>query len=266
MPLNNNSPYMNREYKLGLTLSGGGVKGFAHAGALMAMEEFGLKPDIISGTSAGAIVGALYSSGQSPDNIRKIFKNKYFNNFVELTIPKRGLFGTSDFVKFLKDNISADTFEELKIPLFAVATDFDNGKSVVFSSGELCRRIMASACVPVFFNPIEIDGVHYVDGGIFRNFPVSVIREKCEKIIGINVSPLISQKYSKTIVGVAERSYHLMFRANTVEDKKLCDILIEVEQAMQYRLYDFKKVDVIFKLGYDAMKLALQNKIKTLEE
>ncbi|MFA5850468.1 MAG: patatin-like phospholipase family protein [Bacteroidales bacterium] len=255
---------MNREHKLGLTLSGGGVKGFAHAGALMAMEEFGLKPDVISGTSAGAIVGALYSSGHSPDNIRKIFKAKYFNSFVELTIPKRGLFGTSDFIRFLKDNILADTFEELKIPLYAVATDFDHGKSVVFSTGLLCERIMASACVPVFFNPIEIDGVHYVDGGIFRNFPVSVIRESCERVIGINVSPLISQKYSKTIVGVAERSYHLMFRANAEEDKKLCDILIEVEQAMQYRLYDIRKVDVIYKLGYDATKLALLNHIKTL--
>src|SRR3989339_1632789 len=98
MPLSNTTPVMNKVHKLGLTLSGGGVKGFAHAGALMAMEEFGLKPDVISGTSAGAIVGALYSSGQSPDDIRKIFKAKYFNSFVELTIPKRGLFGTSDFV------------------------------------------------------------------------------------------------------------------------------------------------------------------------
>ncbi|MEN6619169.1 MAG: patatin-like phospholipase family protein [Rikenellaceae bacterium] len=250
---------MSEKYKLGLTLSGGGVKGFAHAGALMAMEELGLKPNVISGTSAGAIVGALYSSGQSPDSIRKIFKTKYFNNFVELTIPKSGLFGTADFIKFLKDNILVETFEELQIPLKVVATDFDNGKSVVFSSGELSRRIMASACVPVFFNPIEIDGVHYVDGGIFKNFPVSVIRKSCEKMIGINVSPLITKKYSKTIVGIAERSYHFMFRANTVEDKRLCDVLVEVEQAMQFKVYDLKKVDLIFKLGYNAMKEAILN-------
>ncbi|MFA6334896.1 MAG: patatin-like phospholipase family protein [Bacteroidales bacterium] len=248
---------MSKKYKLGLALSGGGVKGFAHAGALKAMEEAGLKPDVISGTSAGAIVGSLYSSGQSPDNIRQIFKEKYINNFIELTLSKSGLFGTADFIKFLDKNLLVDTFEKLTIPLFVVATDFDNGKSVVFSSGELKKRVMASACVPIFFNPLEIDGVHYVDGGIFKNFPVSVIRESCEKVIGINVSPLITKKYSKTIVGVAERSYHFMFQANTLEEKKLCDVLVEVEEAMQFRTFDLKKVDVIFQLGYDAMKEAL---------
>ncbi len=250
---------MAREYKLGLALSGGGVKGFAHAGAIKALEEEGIRPDVIVGTSAGAIVGALYASGQSPDQIRNIFKAKDFNNFIQLTLPKRGLFGTAEFIKFLGDNILVDSFEQLSIPLNVVATDFDNGKSVIFSSGELKTRVMASACIPVFFNPLLIDGVNYVDGGIFKNFPVSVIREKCEKIIGINVSPLMTEKYSKTIVGVAERSYHFMFKANSVEDKRMCDILVEVEQAMQFKIYDLKKVDIIYKLGYDAMKKALNN-------
>ncbi len=248
---------MSKKYKLGLTLSGGGAKGFAHAGALKAMEEAGIRPDVISGTSAGAIVGSLYSSGQSPEKICQIFKEKDFNNFIELTIPRSGLFGTADFIKFLDENLLVKTFEQLSIPLYVVATDFDNGKSVAFSSGDLTKRVMASACVPIFFKPLEIDGIHYVDGGIFNNFPVSVIRESCDKVIGINVSPLITDKYSKTIVGVAERSYHFMFRANTLEEKKLCDVLVEVEEAMQFRSFDLKNVDKIFQLGYNAMKTAL---------
>ncbi len=83
---------MNKKHKTGLALSGGGVKGFAHAGAIKAMEEKGIYPDIISGTSAGAIVGALYSAGYSPDEICSLFKQKDFNDFVEITLPKSGLF------------------------------------------------------------------------------------------------------------------------------------------------------------------------------
>jgi len=126
---------MAEKFKLGLALSGGGVKGFAHAGALKAMEENGMRPDVISGTSAGAIVAAaivaaLYSAGHSPAEICSLFKAKDFNNFVEFNIPKSGLFGISGFSKFLKENIKYKTFEELPIPIFVVATDLDNGRSV----------------------------------------------------------------------------------------------------------------------------------------
>ena len=75
-----------------------------------------------------------------------------------------------------------------------------------------------------------INGVHYVDGGLFHNFPVSIIREECERIIGVNVSPLVPQKYKQTIFHIAERSYHYMFRANTLEDREMCDVLIEAEE------------------------------------
>lgn len=251
-----------KRYKLGLALSGGGVKGFAHAGALKAMEEHGIRPDIISGTSAGAIVGALYSAGHTPDEICNLFKDKDFNHFVELNLPKNGLFRTTAFLKFLKENIRMKSFEELPVPLRIVATNLDEGKSVVFSEGELHRKIMASSCIPVIFNPVEIDGVSYADGGIFKNFPVSVIREDCETIIGINASPLVAEKYSKNIVGIAERTYHFMFRANTVEDKKMCDILVEVESAMQFKTFDLKKVDIIFEMGYQSMCKALETNKK----
>ena len=256
---------MSYKYKLGIALSGGGVKGFAHAGALKAIEEFGIRPEIISGTSAGAIVGAMYASGLPPEKIIEIFRNRYINNFIEFTLPKAGLFGTAGFIKFLDENIPVKTFEELKIPLFVVATDFDHGKSVIFSSGDLINKVMASACVPVFFKPITIEGINYVDGGLFMNFPVSVIRKECEKVIGINVSPLIADKYSKSIIGVVERTYHYIFRANTILEKRLCDILVEVEEAMQFKVFDLDKVDQIFELGYQVMKSKLEQKTDILK-
>ena len=108
------------------------------------------------------------------------------------------------------------------------------------------------------FNPIEINGHLYADGGIFKNFPVSIIRDQCKKVIGINASPLVTEKYSKNIVGIAERTYHFMFRANTMEDKRMCDILVEVESVMQFKTFDLNKVDIIFQMGYEAMSSELK--------
>lgn len=240
-----------KQYKLGLALSGGGAKGFAHCGALQALEEFGLKPDIIAGTSAGSVVGALYAAGNSPIDICLAFMGKEFSNFVKFLVPKAGFFDHSPFEAFLMQYLKAKRFDELQIPLYVVASDLDHGKSVVFKEGELGKCILASCCVPVIFNPVEIDGVHYVDGGIFRNFPVTPIRDICEEVIGINVSPLISADYKQNILSIAQRSYHFMFKSNMLEDKKLCDILVEVEEAQQYSTFDLENIHQIFKLGYE---------------
>jgi len=263
--MDNTVGVIKRRYNIGLALSGGGVKGFAHAGALKALEEYNIKPDIISGTSAGAVVAVLYSAGYSPDEICDLFYNKDFNDFVELNIPKCGFFGTAGFITFLKKHINYELIEELPIPVRIVATDLDNGRSITFSEGELHKRVMASACVPIVFTPVDIDGTKYVDGGIFKNFPVSVIRDECEFVIGVNASPLVTEKYKKNIVGIAERSYHFMFRANTIEDKKLCDILVETDSVMQFKTFDLKQVKVIFNTGYEEMKRALELKSFNLE-
>lgn len=249
---------MKKKYKLGLALSGGGVKGFAHAGALKALEEFGYKPDIISGTSAGAVAGALYVAGYTPKEICDLFKNKSFSNFTNITIPTSGLFSPAKFVDFLKQKITYANIEDLPIPMRIVATDLDAGKIKVFTEGSLAERVMASATVPVVFPPTVIDDVHYVDGGIFCNFPVDVIRQDCEKVIGINVSPLVPTQYKQTIIEIALRSYNFMFRANTKEDGMLCDILVELPDVLQYDMFDLDAIDEIYRMGYHETKLALQ--------
>lgn len=249
---------MKKKYKLGLALSGGGVKGFAHAGALKALEEFGYKPDIISGTSAGAVAGALYVAGYSPKEICDLFKNKSFSNFTNITIPTSGLFSPAKFVDFLKQKITYANIEDLPIPMRIVATDLDAGKIKVFTEGSLAERVMASATVPVVFPPTVIDDVHYVDGGIFCNFPVDVIRQDCEKVIGINVSPLVPTQYKQTIIEIALRSYNFMFRANTKEDGMLCDVLVELPDVLQYDMFDLDAIDEIYRMGYHETKLALQ--------
>ena len=254
---------MNRStypYELGLALSGGGARGFAHLGALKALDEFQLKPNIIAGTSAGAIAGALYADGYAPEEIMQLFAGQELSQFTEIQLPKSGIFSMEKFRKFLKRHLRAKTFEELSIPLHVVATDLDDGISAVFSQGSLIDPIVASCSIPIIFNPVLIDGIHYVDGGLFHNFPVSNIRGMCQKVIGVNVNPLIQKKYSQTIIHIAERSFHYMFGANSIPDKALCDILIEIEEVGGVKIFDLANTHNIFNMGYEAAIHTLSEK------
>lgn len=250
-----------KPYKIGIALSGGGVKGLCHAGVLKALEELGIKPDIISGVSSGALVGALYSDGYSPDEIAVCFEEISFRNMTKIRLPDGGFFKTDIFQKFLTKKLRAKTFEELHIPLRVVTTNLDKGHSVTFSSGQLIDPIVASCSIPVLFSPKIINGVHYVDGGVLKNFPVSTIREECERVIGINASPLVADEYKQSIVNVAMRSYNFMFKANIIHDKELCDLLIEPVDMGNYDTFDIDKGREIFELGYRSAKQLLALKM-----
>jgi len=239
-----------KPYKIGLALSGGGAKGFAHIGVLKLLEECGIKPDIIAGTSVGALMGSLFADGYTADEIKVMFNGREFQDFAQFQLPKSGLFDSSRFSHFMKRNLRAATFEELKTKMIVVTTDLDNGKCHLFSSGPIAEPVRASCSVPIIFSPVIINGTHYVDGGIFHNFPVSIIRDQCEIVIGVNVSPYTSQNYNKNIYSIAERSYHYLFKANTEDDRLNCDILIETEEFAQYKMFDLKNVNLIAHIGY----------------
>ncbi len=258
-----------RPHKIGLALSGGGAKGFAHIGVFKLLEECGVKPDIISGTSAGSLLGVLFADGYSADEIKNMFVGREFSEFAQLQIPKSGLFSYDRFQEFLKRHLRTKRIEDLPIPAVIVATDLDRGSSHEFRSGPIVEAVTASCCMPIVFSPMLIDGVHYVDGGLFRNFPVSTIRGECEYVIGVNVSPLIPQRYRQTLLHIAERTYHYVFKANAIEDRKLCDILIEVKKAGLYKTFDLENVDLISDIGYEAAvkafrKVVQENKHKSL--
>lgn len=255
--------FTEKPYQIGIALSGGGIKGLCHAGVLKALEEHGIKPDIISGVSAGAVVGALYADGYTPDEIALLFEHISFREMTKIQIPDGGFLRIDAFQKFLAKKLRAKTFEELKIPLRIVATDLDKGQSVVFSSGSLIEPIIGSCSIPVLFSPKVIDGVHYVDGGVLKNFPVSTIRQDCQKVIGINANPLVADKFKPSILNVASRSYNFMFKANTLHDKDLCDLLIEPVDMGNYEIFDIYKGREIFELGYHSTMQLLENKLNT---
>lgn len=240
------------KYHLGYALGGGGAKGFAHLGALQLMEEKGLTPDIIAGTSAGSLAGVLYADGYHPQEIHELFENRNIHDLIEWALPTNGFFKTRGLQKFLKNNLRAQSFEQLQIPFIAVATDWKRGVTVQFSEGKLlAESVVASCTVPVLFQPQVIDGVEYVDGGLFKNFPVSVIRQNCKYVIGVNVTPILEGGETNTIRSMSERTFHLMSNANSVIDRKLCDILIEVRGNQRFAIRKFDNIHSISDIGYN---------------
>lgn len=233
-----------------MALSGGGIKGLCHVGVIKALEEHGIYPDIISGVSAGAVVGAFYGDGFTPDEIAALFEDISFRKMTNIQIPEGGFFRIDAFEKFLKKTLRTKNIEDLKIPLRIVATNLDKGCSVTFEKGNLVEALVASSSIPILFSPKKINGVHYVDGGVLKNFPVSVIRDDCEKIIGINASPLVADDYKLNVLNVAARIYHFMFKANILTDKEMCDLLIEPVDMANYDTFDVDKGREIFELGY----------------
>jgi len=238
-------------YDLGIALSGGGAKGFAHLGVLEALNERGLYPQIMSGTSAGAFAAVLYADGYTPKEIIGFFKKKVFREFAEFSIPHGGFFKSERFQSFLKKHLRSKKFEDLKIPLNVLTTDIEFGESYVFNKGPIIPAIIASCSVPIIFRPVEIDSHYYVDGGLFKNFPVSTIRNECRKVIGVNVSPLTQAEFRSSIKYIAERSFHYMSTSNTLLDRSLCDYLIESDSLFKYSMFDLDHVEEIYQTGYE---------------
>ncbi len=247
----------NKSYRIGYALSGGFIKGFAHLGVMQALLEHDMKPDIISGVSAGALAGVFYADGNEPHRAIEFFTGQKFMDLTSWALTKTGFFKLDDFISFLNTNLKHQKLEEMKTPLIITATDLDHGKCVQFRKGNVAELVAASCCMPVMFTPIKIDGVNYVDGGVFKNLPVSTIRKECEKVIAINVSPLIAGKYKMNILNIALRSYHFMFRANTFPDRENADLLIEPYGLNGYGNRELQRAEEIFLHGYTVGNEAL---------
>lgn len=254
------------KYQTGFVLSGGFIKGFAHLGAMQALLEHDIRPQIISATSAGSLVGVLYADGNEPYQVLEFFKGLKFSDLTKPVFPTTGFFELAELQDFLKSHLRRQRLELLPVPMVVTATDLDHGKTVLFRQGEIAACVTASCSMPVLFTPIEIDGIHYVDGGVLMNLPVSPIREECEKIVAINVSPIPTPENKMNIVSIAERSYHLIFRSNSVGERTKADVLIEPLNLSGYSNMDLDKADEIFKLGYDKANETINHGRLTIDD
>lgn len=248
-----------KPYRLGLALSGGGARGFAHIGALKALQEHGIHPDVVAGVSAGSVVAVLYASGIAPDRMLELFRNVKFGNLAELKMPRDGFFCLDRFKKFILDSVGVERLEDLKIPTIIGVTDLHRGVPVAFAKGPLGDIVMASCSIPIVFKPVRIGQTDYVDGGVLHNLPAWALRDKCSRLIGINCSPLRANPYRGTLPDIAQRTYSLMARANAVADMALCDLTVETTEIADHQVFNLKEIEHVYRSGYDATETALRD-------
>ncbi len=204
-------------------------------------------------------MATLYSSGFTPKQMIETFQGmNFFKDIVAPSVPKGGLFDSHPLVELLQKQLPYSRLEELPVPTFIVASDLEHGVPKVFTKGELAPRVVASCSIPVIFQPICINGIHYVDGGAFQNLPVSAIRQKCEKVIAFNLFHLEEEKYKDTLVSVAYRAFVMMMVSNVAADTAQADLSIELDTS-DCKAYDISKIEDLFFRGYE-------NTVKVLEE
>ena len=249
-------------YKIGLALSGGGVRGFAHIGALRALEDIGIKPDIIAGVSAGSIVASFYAAGMSADEIFEIFGNIDMSKFLQVDISKSGFLKLDKFRKFIAQNLPIENIEQLVVPTIIGATDIDNQQEKAFTTGNIAERVIASCSIPLVFKPVKIDKTYYVDGGVMHNLPSYYLRPLCDTVIGINVSPSKLGPVKMNVRSLAYRTYKMMTMRNVEADKQLCDLLVDIVSIQGHSTFDIKAANKIAQKGYfETMKILKNSQI-----
>jgi NTE family protein len=160
---------------LGLAFGGGGMKGWSHLGVLSVLEQYGLRPGVVAGSSAGALVGAYYAYGYSLAEMGEMMRSQRTTSLFSLRFDGVGLLHSDAFRAYLTGYLGDCRFEDLRVPFYVVCTDLETGKEVVLNRGPLVEAILASSAIPGIFSPVEIDGRLLVDGGLCNNVPVSAL-------------------------------------------------------------------------------------------
>lgn len=244
--------------KLGLALGAGGSRGVAHIGFLKALDEEGIRPDFISGSSMGSVVGAAYAAGVPIARMREAVMSLRMMDLVGLG-KRGGLFGTKKMRALLQRYIGDLQFSDLRVPFRCVAVDMCSQQVVEFSEGSVLDAIVASSSIPSIFHPQERDGMRLIDGGILERVPVELVKK-----MGANVVVAVDVIGQKTcseecpnMLGVLMETLDIMdnyrTRARREENKKIIDMWLEPDLG-NMSIYDLKKIEFAYDKGYELGK------------
>lgn len=253
--------------KVGLALSGGGALGYAHIGFLQAMKEYKFDVDVVSGTSMGSIIGVLYSAGYTPMEILELVDKENMNKFLNVVKLNsrfyKGFFNHEKLSNVLSKTIPHNDFSKLNKKFYCCVTDFNQATYKFVGEGTLLKEyVMASASIPIVYEPMEVEGEQYIDGGVMQNLPVEpLINEKCDLIIGVDVISLPKRKEIKGLGKIMSRTIALYIMGNTKIWADKCDYVIK-PNLENYTILDFDKAQELFDIGYEAGKLFFQDQMK----
>ncbi|MGI8467956.1 MAG: patatin-like phospholipase family protein [Pyrinomonadaceae bacterium] len=241
--------------KIGLALSGGAARGFAHLGVLKVLVEHKIPIDCIAGTSAGSIVGAAYASGLSVDKIIEIGRKISWFRMMGFSYSAKGILSNASMGAFLRENFPVDKFEDLPIPFAAVACDLETGEEIILrDTGDLIAAVRASCAIPGVFVPVEIENRKLIDGGVVSNVPTKAVRNLgAEIVIAVDVlaSGASYWKSPSTLLGIFFQSAMMLLRAASKAHHYRADVVI-VPQISHLRPDEISKMDEFIKAGETA--------------
>ena len=241
--------------KLGLALSGGAARGFAHLGVLKVLREHDVPVDFIAGTSAGSIVGAAYASGMSIEEIIELGGKMSWYRMSRLSFSTKGLLSNASMGTFLRKSFPHDEFENLPIPFAAVACDLETGEEVVLKeTGDLIEAMRASCAIPGIFAPVEINGKLLIDGGIISNVPTKAVKKLgAEVIIAVDVLACGATYWGKptTLLGIFFQSMMMVLRVASKSYHYRADVVI-IPKIAHLRPDEISKIDEFIKAGEEA--------------
>ncbi len=235
--------------RVGLVLSGGGVRGIGHLGVLQVLDECDIHVDHVSGTSAGALIGALFAKGYSAHELLQIAKHTKIFGLPH--VGAAGLFTMDKFRLLIDEYLPGESFESLKKQLVVAATDIVEGKPIYFNTGPVAIPVMASACVPVVFPPVVYNGTYLVDGGILDNFPVQPLKGQVDVIIGSHVNSLSQKVEHFRMKDILDRSFHFALGQSVYSKAEQCDIFFDPPEMSRFGMFDVHRAEEIYDHVYE---------------
>ncbi len=258
-------PTFPQKRKLGLALSGGATRGLAHIGVLHAMEDNGLRPDFLSGTSIGAFAAALYAFGVPLAEIRDVARGMTPLSVSKLKLSRYALFSNEELARLIQSKIGKARIEDAGIPLAIMTADIGAGEKVVMRQGEVAPAVMASNAVPGIYRPVFIDGRMMVDGGIVEDVPISPLRPMgADVVVAVNLSADRQFRTPDDIIDILFNAFDIAIDEETKARVKTADVVIE-PRLSQFRRMDVRQIDALIAEGYRATAESIEKIRAALE-
>jgi NTE family protein len=215
--------------KIGLALGGGAARGFAHIGVIQVLEEAGIKPDLVVGTSAGSLVAAIYASGKTGAQLQTVAETMEEAALTDWTLPflSRGMLRGEALARYVSGQVGGKTIESFAMPLGIVATDLNSGRGVLFQTGDTATAVRASSSVPAVFQPVKIGTREYVDGGLVSPVPVRYARQMgAEVVIAVDISATPESNPALGTMDILLQTFAIMSRSINIFELKEADVSV----------------------------------------
>jgi len=216
-----------RPPRVGVALGGGAARGFAHIGVLQVLEEQGIRPDLVVGTSAGSVVGALYAAGKTPTELATMAMSLDESSITDWVFPSRSLLKGEALARFVRTHTGGKLIDAMRMPLGIVSTDLQTGQPILFRKGDVGTAVRASSAVPAVFEPVRINGREYIDGGAVSPVPVRFARQMgAEVVIAVDISAIPEGMPTKGPIDILLQTYNIMGHAISQFELQDADVVM----------------------------------------